>query len=96
MPTPAGAMLGGNGAADGEVLPKRPVSPLPPNVPTGPKNPGNKYRDRDNNAQTMDGLDYGGGGGGRGGSVERERERESEEREKASRYELLIYQSERR
>jgi pre-mRNA 3'-end-processing factor FIP1 len=34
-------------------------------VPTGPRNQ-NKYKDRDNNAQAVDGLDYGGGGGGGG------------------------------
>ena len=51
--------------------PARPASPLPPNVPTGPRNQ-NKYKDRDNNAQAVDGLDYGGGGGGGGfGGVDR-------------------------
>ncbi|KAF8915058.1 hypothetical protein CPB85DRAFT_1295513 [Mucidula mucida] len=40
----------------------RPASPLPPNVPTGPRNQ-NKYKDRDGNAPAVDGLDYGGGGG---------------------------------
>ncbi|KAI0050619.1 hypothetical protein FA95DRAFT_1581138 [Auriscalpium vulgare] len=44
----------------------RPASPLPPNVPTGPRNQ-NKYKDRDKDAQAVDGLDYGGGGGGGGG-----------------------------
>ncbi|KAK2464740.1 hypothetical protein APHAL10511_003158 [Amanita phalloides] len=44
----------------------RPASPLPPNVPTGPRNQ-NKYKDRDGNAPAVDGLDYGGGGGGREG-----------------------------
>ncbi|KAJ7292941.1 hypothetical protein C8J57DRAFT_1267624 [Mycena rebaudengoi] len=39
--------------------PVRPTSPLPPNVPTGPRNQ-NKYKDRDNNAPALDGLDYGG------------------------------------
>ena len=38
----------------------RPASPLPPNVPTGPRNQ-NKYKDRDGNAPAVDGLDYGGG-----------------------------------
>ncbi|KAF8499211.1 hypothetical protein F5888DRAFT_1888962 [Russula emetica] len=53
------------------VPPVRPASPLPPNVPTGPRNQ-NKYKDRDNNAQAVDGLDYGGGGGGAGfGGVDR-------------------------
>ncbi len=41
----------------------RPSSPLPPNVPTGPRSQ-NKYKDRDGNAAGADGLDYGGGGGG--------------------------------
>lgn len=39
--------------------PVRPASPLPPGVPTGPRNQ-NKYKDRDNNAPAVDGLDYGG------------------------------------
>ncbi|EIM92390.1 uncharacterized protein STEHIDRAFT_117410 [Stereum hirsutum FP-91666 SS1] len=43
--------------------PVRPASPLPPNVPTGPRNQ-NKYKDRDNNGPAVDGLDYGGGAGG--------------------------------
>jgi len=45
-----------------QSLPVRPASPLPPNVPTGPRN--QKYRDKDANAPAVDGLDYGGGGGG--------------------------------
>src|SRR5712692_3443675 len=52
--------------------PARPASPLPPNVPTGPRNQ-NKYKDRDNNAQAVDGLDYGGGGGGVFGGLDRGR-----------------------
>nr|CDI53973.1 uncharacterized protein BN887_05733 [Melanopsichium pennsylvanicum 4] len=51
--------------------PGRAVSPtLPPNVPSGPKNPGKRYNDRDNGAGAAgDLLDYGatagiGGGGG--------------------------------
>ena len=40
-------------------IPVRPASPLPPNVPTGPRNQ-NRYKDRDGNAQAVDGLDYGG------------------------------------
>ena len=40
-------------------LPVRPASPLPPGVPTGPRNQ-NKYKDRDGNAPAVDGLDYGG------------------------------------
>jgi len=40
-------------------IPIRPASPLPPNVPTGPRNQ-NRYKDRDGNAQAVDGLDYGG------------------------------------
>ena len=49
----------------------RPASPLPPNVPTGPRNK-NKYKDIDGSAPAVDGLDYGGGGGGGSGSNERE------------------------
>ena len=56
-PMADGFVLGGH-----VVPPARPASPLPPNVPTGPRNQ-NKYKDRDNNAQAVDGLDYGGGGG---------------------------------
>lgn len=44
--------------------PIRSTSPLPPNVPTGPRNQ-NKYKDRDGITANVDGLDYGGGGGGR-------------------------------
>ncbi|KAI0323063.1 hypothetical protein OF83DRAFT_1160849 [Amylostereum chailletii] len=44
----------------GPPIPIRPASPLPPNVPTGPRNQ-NKYKDRDNNAPAVEGLDYGGG-----------------------------------
>jgi hypothetical protein len=39
--------------------PVRPASPLPPGVPTGPRNQ-NRYKDRDNNAPAVEGLDYGG------------------------------------
>ncbi|KAJ7024377.1 hypothetical protein C8F04DRAFT_1223466 [Mycena alexandri] len=49
---------------DAPPPPVRPTSPLPPNVPTGPRNQ-NKYKDRDNNAPAVDGLDYGGGKDGR-------------------------------
>ena len=38
----------------------RAASPLPPNVPTGPRNK-NKYKDIDGSAPAVDGLDYGGG-----------------------------------
>lgn len=61
----------------------RPASPLPPNVPTGPRNPGNRYKDRDNNAPAVDGLDYGGGVKEGSAPVERDRDRERErERER--------------
>lgn len=55
-------------------VPVRPASPLPPGVPTGPRNQ-NKYKDRDGNAPAVDGLDYGGTakeGGGRTPSGEPE------------------------
>ena len=75
----------------GVVAPVRPASPLPPNVPTGPRNQ-NKYRDRDGNAPAVDGLDYGGGGGGggSGGGVvgsasERERDIRDRDRERSER-----------
>lgn len=41
-------------------IPIRPASPLPPGVPTGPRNQ-NRYKDRDGNAPAVEGLDYGGG-----------------------------------
>ncbi|KAG7452105.1 Fip1-domain-containing protein [Guyanagaster necrorhizus] len=47
----------------------RPASPLPPGVPTGPRNQ-NKYKDRDGNAPAVDGLDYGGNGGRGSGEPE--------------------------
>ncbi|OJT09548.1 Pre-mRNA polyadenylation factor fip1, partial [Trametes pubescens] len=59
-------------AGRGRGTPVRPASPLPPNVPTGPRNK-NKYKDIDGSAPAVDGLDYGGGGGGGGGNGERER-----------------------
>lgn len=46
--------------AERPPVPVRPASPLPPGVPTGPRNQ-NKYKDRDGNAPAVDGLDYGGG-----------------------------------
>jgi len=54
---------GRGGIYGGDVpppAPVRPASPLPPGVPTGPRNQ-NKYKDRDGNAPAVDGLDYGGG-----------------------------------
>lgn len=42
------------------LVPIRSTSPLPPNVPTGPRNK-NKYKDVDGSAPAVDGLDYGGG-----------------------------------
>ena len=65
-------------------MPVRPASPLPPNVPTGPRNK-NKYKDIDGSAPAVDGLDYGGGGGGGGGSGDRERsERSSDRKERGT------------
>lgn len=79
----AGQPAPGLGApSEDGTLPKRSISPLPPNVPTGPKNPGNRYKDRDNNATALEGLDYGGGGGG--GNVDRESEEKS-----SARYDFL-------
>ncbi|CDO73408.1 hypothetical protein BN946_scf185013.g42 [Trametes cinnabarina] len=74
---PAGPGLRGRGAGfagRGRGVPVRPASPLPPNVPTGPRNK-NKYKDVDGSAPAVEGLDYGGGGGG-GGTGERESHRE--------------------
>ncbi|KAH9932084.1 uncharacterized protein BXZ73DRAFT_90020 [Epithele typhae] len=63
-------------AGRGRGMPVRPASPLPPNVPTGPRNK-NKYKDIDGSAPAVDGLDYGGGGGG-SAPVDRERSERSE------------------
>ena len=60
-------------------MPVRPASPLPPNVPTGPRNK-NKYKDIDGSAPAVDGLDYGGGGGGGGGGGTGGGDRERSER----------------
>ncbi|KAF9225328.1 Fip1-domain-containing protein [Gyrodon lividus] len=50
----------GRGRYDGPPPgPPRPASPLPPGVPTGPRNQ-NRYKDRDGNAPAVEGLDYGG------------------------------------
>jgi pre-mRNA 3'-end-processing factor FIP1 len=65
----------GRGRYDGPPPgPPRPASPLPPGVPTGPRNQ-NRYKDRDGNAPAVEGLDYGGtakDGGGRTPSGEPE------------------------
>jgi len=58
-----GGLYGSDGAP--APTPVRPASPLPPGVPTGPRNQ-NKYKDRDGNAPAVDGLDYGGGKEGMG------------------------------
>lgn len=44
----------------------RAASPLPPNVPTGPRNQ-HRYKDRDTGAPGGENLDYGGESGGYGG-----------------------------
>jgi len=67
-PAVTGAMRGrgrGAGFPAGDkmpVLPTRPASPLPPNVPTGPRNR-TTYKDKDREPvrQDVEGLDYGGG-----------------------------------
>ncbi|KAL1713697.1 hypothetical protein EV715DRAFT_295829 [Schizophyllum commune] len=59
-----GGFAGRGRGAHVPTPPVRSTSPLPPNVPTGPRNQ-NKYKDRDNNAQSVDGLDYGGGASAR-------------------------------
>ncbi|CCL98162.1 uncharacterized protein FIBRA_00156 [Fibroporia radiculosa] len=61
-PMPQGMRGRGAYSGRGRPLPVRPASPLPPNVPTGPRNK-NKYKDIDGSAPAVDGLDYGGGGG---------------------------------
>jgi pre-mRNA 3'-end-processing factor FIP1 len=84
--TPVGpAARGGRGAIvptrSGRPPPTGPAagrsaSPLPPNVPTGPRN-ANKYKDRDNNGPAVDGLDYGNSGAssGRGSGEPESRKR---------------------
>ncbi|PWN49918.1 hypothetical protein IE53DRAFT_121076 [Violaceomyces palustris] len=69
-----GAPTGPSGSGVGGKLP--PTGPaadrgkaLPANVPTGPKNPGRRYNDRDTGVGASDALDYGGGGGGGGGAT---------------------------
>ncbi|CAL1694659.1 unnamed protein product [Somion occarium] len=62
MPPTMPSRARGGFAARGRPLPVRPSSPLPPNVPTGPRNK-NKYKDIDGSAPAVEGLDYGGGGG---------------------------------
>ncbi|TFY56003.1 hypothetical protein EVJ58_g7899 [Rhodofomes roseus] len=70
-------------APRGRVL-ARPASPLPPNVPTGPRNK-TKYRDIDGSAPAVDGLDYGGGGGGSSSRDDRgERSRGTPDDERSS------------
>ncbi|KAF9566947.1 Fip1-domain-containing protein [Agrocybe pediades] len=74
----------GRGRGYGEAappVPVRPASPLPPGVPTGPRNQ-NKYKDRDGNAPAVDGLDY---GGGKEGGSRRTPSGEPEERISSSR-----------
>ncbi|GAC95206.1 hypothetical protein PHSY_002781 [Pseudozyma hubeiensis SY62] len=56
------------GSAPSSSRAPRAVSPtLPPNVPSGPKNPGKRYNDRDTGAGAADLLDYGATAGGGGG-----------------------------
>ncbi|KAF7303069.1 hypothetical protein MKEN_01270400 [Mycena kentingensis (nom. inval.)] len=62
---------GRGGYDNASGAPARPISPLPANVPTGPRNQ-NKYKDRDGNAAAVDGLDYGGGKDARTSSGEPE------------------------
>ncbi|KAJ7742193.1 hypothetical protein B0H14DRAFT_471254 [Mycena olivaceomarginata] len=69
----------GRGGYDAPPPPVRPTSPLPPNVPTGPRNQ-NKYKDRDGNAPAVDGLDYGGTKDGRTNSGEPEERSRSKRR----------------
>ncbi|KZV99624.1 Fip1-domain-containing protein [Exidia glandulosa HHB12029] len=64
------------------VGPARATSPLPPNVPTGPRSQ-TRYKDRDGNAPSADGLDYGGGGGG--GSVSRDDDDRDRDHSRSSR-----------
>lgn len=60
----------------------RAVSPtLPPNVPSGPKNPGKRYNDRDTGAGAADLLDYGATSGGGGGDEDRGRSDEWDARD---------------
>ncbi len=67
-------------------IPPRATSPLPPNVPTGPRSQ-HRYKDRDTNAPATEPLDYGADAGDRdrdreGRSSTRERERERDRYDK--------------
>ncbi|TDL20885.1 hypothetical protein BD410DRAFT_771928 [Rickenella mellea] len=85
-----GANFPGRGRGRGAMydgmppLPVRPASPLPPGVPTGPRNPGNRYKDRDNNGPAVDGLDYGGGKDSGGGTPSEADEKSSSRKRRAS------------
>ncbi|QRV80146.1 FIP1 motif protein [Ceratobasidium sp. AG-Ba] len=52
----------GRGGFHSDVAAPRPASPLPPNVPTGPRNPNTRsYKDKDRDGDSkVEGLDYGG------------------------------------
>jgi len=57
-----------------QALPARPASPLPPNVPTGPRNRTTyKDKDREPQKQEVEGLDYGGGVAADASSASRKR-----------------------
>ena len=71
-------------------IPPRATSPLPPNVPTGPRSQ-HRYKDRDTNAPATEPLDYGADAGdrerdrdreGRSSTRERERERDRDRYDK--------------
>lgn len=73
-----------SGPANSKTPPTGPSSnrQLPPNVPTGPRNPGKRYNDRDGGSGAGDALDYGGGATNLGGRsrTRRSQSRDTEER----------------
>lgn len=79
MPSHSGAPTGPSRAArTGPVADRN----LPANVPTGPRNPGKRYNDRDTGTGSADALDYGGGGGGSGrASLGRSESRDVDDRD---------------
>lgn len=77
QPLPVGEIPTGPSADRGNENKDRSKSPLPHQIPTGPKNPGRRYNDRDTGAGVADSLDYGAGGGLREDGGERRHSAES-------------------
>jgi len=63
QPLPVGEIPTGPSSERANDKNDRSKSPLPHHIPTGPKNAGRRYNDRDTGAGVADTLDYGAGGG---------------------------------